>query len=106
MGSLLRLYYKPGALLLCQKPINKKCMKSLSITFLGVLFSIAAHVITPITGPSTLCQYQSVTLADATPGGVWSSSAPSIATVGSATGIVTGATPGVTIITYATGSGS
>ena len=52
-----------------------------------------------ITGNAPVCQSATVTLHDGTAGGSWSTSAPSIATVGS-TGIVSGAGGGTAIITY------
>jgi uncharacterized protein YjdB len=57
-----------------------------------------------ISGPSTLCPGSTVTLSDATPGGTWSSSNSSIATVGS-TGIMTGVSPGVVTINYTSSLG-
>ena len=57
-------------------------------------------IVQPITGPLTACVGASVTLANVTTGGSWSSSNLSIATIGSATGVVTGIAPGTTIITY------
>jgi uncharacterized protein YjdB len=59
---------------------------------------------TAISGPSTACVGQATTLTDAG-GGVWTSSTPGVATVGSSTGIVTGVTTGNTTITYSLGSG-
>ena len=53
-----------------------------------------------ITGPLTACQSSTATLSDLTPGGTWMSSAPSIATIGSATGLITGNSPGLTVISY------
>ncbi|MES2703221.1 MAG: T9SS type A sorting domain-containing protein [Bacteroidota bacterium] len=53
-----------------------------------------------ITGTASICPGTTTTLGSATVGGSWSSSAGSIATVGS-TGIVSGLTPGVATITYA-----
>ncbi len=53
-----------------------------------------------ITGLHTVCSGGSITLACGTPGGVWSSSAIAVATVGSTTGIVTGLASGVTNISY------
>jgi trimeric autotransporter adhesin len=53
-----------------------------------------------ISGPVTGCVGATITLTDAAPGGVWSSSNTSVATV-SATGIVTGVSGGAVIITYA-----
>jgi uncharacterized protein YjdB len=52
-----------------------------------------------ITGPSTVCVGNTITLSDTRSGGIWSSSATSIATVGTS-GIVTGVTNGLAIISY------
>lgn len=59
----------------------------------------------PIAGPSTVCVGSTLTLSDSTVGGIWSSDAPSIATIGSTTGMVTGVTPGVDTIRYTTAGG-
>lgn len=56
----------------------------------------------PIAGPSSVCAGSSITLTDATPGGAWSSSSPTIATV-SLGGVVTGLSSGVVTITYSVG---
>lgn len=53
-----------------------------------------------ISGASLQCIGFTTTLTDATPGGAWTSGNTAIATVGSATGIVTGITPGGTAISY------
>ena len=53
----------------------------------------------PITGTAAICDGQTVTLADATTGGVWSSSNPAVASVGTA-GNVTGNAGGMAIIFY------
>ena len=53
-----------------------------------------------ITGPTTVCIGSSITLSDATAGGIWSSSNTSQATVGSGSGIVTGVTGGQATIIY------
>lgn len=53
----------------------------------------------PILGPSGLCQFFTITVTDATPGGVWSSSSPAIASITSA-GVVTGHLPGTVTVTY------
>jgi len=59
-----------------------------------------------ITGVMEMCQGLTATLSDATPGGNWSSSNTTIATIGSVTGIVTGITGGSTaIITYTSSFG-
>ncbi len=53
-----------------------------------------------ITGTASVCVGSSVTLADANPGGTWSSSNPSFATVIALTGVVTGVSAGTLTITY------
>lgn len=56
-----------------------------------------------ILGPGTVCVGSTITLTDSLSigGGVWSSSNPSIAAIGSSTGIVTGVSVGSVTITYA-----
>lgn len=58
----------------------------------------------PITGPSAVCLGSAMTLSDTASGGTWSSSATTIATVGSSSGIVTGVSTGTARITYTVGS--
>ncbi len=61
---------------------------------------IASPVVSAITGSMTnMCAGISATLADATPGGVWSSSDASVATV-SGSGVVTGMSFGSVTISY------
>ena len=68
-------------------------------------FGITVNAISPISGPSTLCVGQTITLSNSSPGGTWSSGSPTIATVGSASGIVTGIAGGLSAnITYSLGS--
>jgi uncharacterized protein YjdB len=55
----------------------------------------------PITGTPAVCAGSFAILADATPGGTWSSSSPSIATI-SGSGVVSGIAPGTTTIYYTT----
>lgn len=57
-----------------------------------------------ITGPTLVCVGATASLSNATSGGVWSSSAPGIASVGS-TGIVTGVSAGAAIISYTVTNG-
>ncbi len=57
----------------------------------------------PITGPVTVCSGSAITLNEATPGGTWSSSNTGVATI-SATGLVTGVSPGTASISYTSGS--
>ncbi|MBL7691664.1 MAG: Ig-like domain-containing protein, partial [Flavipsychrobacter sp.] len=58
----------------------------------------------PITGLTTICVGSSVTLSSTTTGGGWTCGSPGVATIGSSSGIITGITPGTTIVTYAFGS--
>lgn len=54
----------------------------------------------PIGGAIDTCVGLTISLTDATTGGIWSSSNTAIATVGSATGAATGVSAGTAIITY------
>ncbi len=56
--------------------------------------------VSPISGNTTVCENATTLLEDATPGGKWSSSTASIASIDSITGLVSGKTPGTSIITY------
>ncbi len=58
---------------------------------------------TPIIGVSHECIGSTTTFSDATPGGTWDSFIPSIATIGSGTGICTGVNYGSTTIMYSIG---
>lgn len=80
----------------------------------GCFKTVSVNVITtpgPIScaaGGSILCQLcvlGTMTLTNPNPGGTWSSSNPSVATIGSSSGLVTGVTVGVTTITYSFGGG-
>ncbi len=70
--------------------------------------AVATFTVNPlppaISGPSLVCLGTTITLTDAG-GGVWSSSNPTVASVGSSTGIVTGNAIGTAIITYALSTG-
>jgi uncharacterized protein YjdB len=61
-------------------------------------------VLPPITGSTVAFAGSTTTLTNATPGGTWSSSTPSVATVGSSSGIVTGVSSGTATISYIVGS--
>ncbi len=55
-----------------------------------------------IVAVTSVCVGSNVLLSNATPGGVWSSSNPAIATIGSTTGLVTGISAGSVIFSYTT----
>lgn len=81
-------------------------MKHLRLTLLAILFSICAHAsvpIDPISGAGNVCQGSNLPLSDGTSGGTWTSHSPSVATVGSSSGIVTGVSAGTSVITYTVG---
>lgn len=61
---------------------------------------------TPITGGTSVRTGLTVTLANATPLGAWSSTNTSVATVGASTGVVTGVAVGSCSIIYTVGSDS
>ena len=58
-----------------------------------------------ISGPGALCVGASISLTDATTGGVWTSSGTAVATVDSATGVVTGVSSGTAVISYSLAAG-
>jgi trimeric autotransporter adhesin len=58
-----------------------------------------------ITGPGAVCAGSAINLSDATAGGSWSSGSTAIATAGTGTGVVTGVSPGTSMITYALPTG-
>ncbi len=72
--------------------LNSGCFKTTTIT---IKASPAA-----ITGASVVTIGTTTTLSNATTGGSWSSANPSIASIGSASGNVTGAGIGTAVITY------
>ena len=67
---------------------------------------VITKILSPITGPATVCVGQTITLVDTTDGGLWSTSAPTIATVGSLSGIVSGVAGNLNAtLTYTLGTG-
>ncbi len=65
--------------------------------------AVSVNAVAAITGPGSVCIGNTITLADATSGGTWSSSNPSVATINSS-GVVTGIALGSTTITYSVSS--
>ena len=79
-------------------------MKYLILLLFVLVAPMSLLAIGPITGTGHTCIGSSTALTDATPGGIWSSSNVTIATV-SSTGLVTGVTAGSSVITYTVGAG-
>lgn len=65
---------------------------------------VTIYPLSPVAGPGNVCAGQSITLTDATPGGSWSSSNTSIATIDAA-GVVAAITAGTTTISYELATG-
>ena len=90
--------------------MNHKITFLLSLLFLGFYFPSNGQAPGPVTGVATLCLTGgTTTLSDATPGGSWSSSTTTIATVDPVTGVVYsagGSAGGPTVITYTTSGGT
>ncbi len=72
--------------------LSTGCASSVSVTVIPVP--------APITGIAATCMGMTTTLGSTTAGGVWSSSSPGIATVASATGVVSGIATGTSFISY------
>jgi len=66
---------------------------------------IDVNPVSPISGPTTVCIGNSITLTDGISGGTWSSGAPGTASVNSSTGVVTGSAVGTAMISYTNPSG-
>jgi uncharacterized protein YjdB len=58
---------------------------------------------TAISGPGVVCQNAQIVLTNGTPGGSWSSTVPAVGSIGAASGIVDGISPGTTTISYTMG---
>lgn len=79
-------------------------MKQFCLTLLASFIAVVSFAqVAPITGPSSVCVGSQITLSDASPGGVWSSATPAIATI-TGGGVVTGVSAGVVVISYNAGS--
>ncbi len=63
---------------------------------------VTVNPVAAITGTASVCAGLTIPLADAVPGGTWSSGSAAIATIGSASGVVSGIAPGTSTIIYTT----
>ncbi len=82
-----------------------------TITFMTPAGCVATFVLTvgaaptPISGPTNICMGSTTTLSDATGGGSWSSTDPTIAYIDAGTGAVAPVSTGLTMISYTLPSG-
>ena len=81
-----------------------------TITYtVGSSFATMSFTVSPppaaIMGGSSVCVGSTLTLTDATTGGMWSSAYSSVATINPGTGVVTGVATGTADIYYTTGTG-
>src|SRR5690349_4341921 len=78
-------------------------MRHFSLLIFTWLLSVTSFAATvdPITGSTKICKGSTTTLSNAASGGVWTSSATTIASIGSSTGLLSGLNAGTAIITYA-----
>jgi hypothetical protein len=82
-------------------------MKKAYLTVLALFLAISSFAtLGPITGTGNVCMGLTTALNNATPGGAWMSGNPSIASIGSGSGVVTGLLPGTATIIYTVGAGS
>ena len=80
--------------------------RSLLLIIGCVVSHYSGYGISPISGPTHICTGSTVTLSDATTGGTWYSSTPSVATITNTSGVVTPNAVGTTTITYTVGDSS
>lgn len=66
----------------------------------SVVVTVIPATAGPIAGSASVCAGQTITLSDATGGGVWTSANTAVATAGGGTGIITGVSAGTTTISY------
>ncbi len=59
----------------------------------------------PITGTAGVCKGSTITMSNATPGGIWTSASPTVASANAATGVVTGVGYGSSVISYSLPTG-
>lgn len=77
--------------------LNTGCIK----TFVVTINPLPSAIL----GVPGICNGSTTTLSDDTTGGTWSSGTPAIATIGSASGVVTGASAGTVTLTYMISTG-
>ena len=79
-------------------------MRKIYLTLALLLIAAYSFAVAPIVGSSGFCDGSTTTYTDATPGGTWTSSNLTVATISSTTGIATGVSSGTTMLTYTVGA--
>ncbi len=80
-------------------------MRYIYLTLIAFFFSASAFAsLSPIAGSGNVCIGLTDTLTNTTPGGIWSSSNPTLASVGASSGIVTAHGVGSVTIIYTVGT--
>jgi uncharacterized protein YjdB len=85
--------------------VTNTCGTATATKLVSVNTTTTTTTVGTITGATTVCVGSTTALSNATPGGIWSSSATGTATV-STTGIVTGISTGAVTISYSVGGSS
>ncbi len=89
-----------------EKPIYYRCKVNCSysgISSYSTSLQLGNEIISDITGADSVCDNRTITLANATSGGVWSTDNTSLATV-SGSGLVSGASSGAVNVNYTVGT--
>ena len=81
-------------------------MKHLSLFVIATIISIVSYGQVAITGADGVCVGSASVYTDGVAGGIWSTSSAGVATIGSASGILTGVSVGPVVITYTVPPGS
>ncbi len=96
---------KDGDAISCLLTSSIPCLPVNTATSLPITIKVNSYpIVAPISGATSTCQGQSISLSNATIGGTWSSYKTSIATV-SVSGVVTGVSAGDAVISYAVTNG-
>lgn len=82
--------------------LTNSCGSTTATKFISVNSSADAGT---LSGSFGVCQGSAITWTSTVSGGVWTSATPSVATVGSATGVITGVSGGSVVISYTVTNG-
>jgi uncharacterized protein YjdB len=77
--------------------VSNSCGTSIAFKILTVN---PVPVVAAISGPTSQCTGTTITLTNATAGGIWTSSSPAIAAIGLTSGVASGVSAGIATLTY------